>query len=161
MYFGDKIVLLYNINKNIFKLSKHSFKETVMDLAQPLMIVFTLAALVALGPKNFFNEAFYPLLYSLAFLWSRNINIMQVAFISKSSNNIFNYPTLIFVFGYIGFIINSLLYGDLYVSSYNFALGMLVAMAFFYTEFASSVIFQMRKALKIHLFDLNYLKVES
>lgn len=154
-------MLLYNINKNIFKLSKHSFEETVIDLAQPLMIVSTLVALVVLGPNNFFNQAFYPLLYSLAFLWSRNINIMQVAFISKSSNNIFNYPTLLFVSGYIGFIINAMLYGDSLITSYNFAMGMLCVMFLFYVEFVLSVISQMKRVLKINLFDLNYLKVES
>lgn len=132
-----------------------------MDLCQPIMIVLTLGALVVFGPNNFFNEAFYPLLYSLAFIWSRNINIMQVAFISKSSNNIFNIPTLIFVLGYLGFIVNAHLYGDRYVTSYQFALGMLFVMLMFYVEFVASVIGQMRKVLKIHLFDLQYLKVGS
>lgn len=132
-----------------------------MDLAQPFMIIGTLGALFLFGPHNFFNEAFYPLVYSVAFIWSRNINIMQVAFISKSSNNIFNYPTLIFVFGYIAFIINSHLYGDLYISSFNFAMGMLLLVFGFYVEFVASVISQMRRVLKINLFDLNYLKVES
>ena len=128
-----------------------------MDLVQPLSIVATLLLLVAAGPHNFYDEAFYPLLYSMAFLWSRNINVMQVAFISKSKNNIFNNPTLIFVAGYIGFI----LYGSQFVSSYNFALGMLVIQLAFYSEFVISVILQMKRVLKINLFNLDYLKVET
>ena len=150
-------MLQYNINKDIFKLSKHSFTETVMDLVQPLLIVATLLLLVAAGPNNFYDEAFYPLLYSIAFLWSRNINTMQVAFISKGKNNIFNIPTIIFVAGYLGFVI----YGSQFVSSYDFALGMLVIQVTFYLEFVISVILQMKRVLKINLFNLDYLKVET
>lgn len=152
---------MYNINKNIFKLSKHSFKKTVIDLVQPIIILCTLVVLLVFGPNGFFYDAFYPLLYSIGFLWSRNINIMQVAFITKANNNVFNIPTMIFMFGYLGFAANSFFCENLMVSSYKFALGMLLAQMLFYVEFAISVILQMKHILKINLFNLDYLKASS
>jgi hypothetical protein len=86
---------------------------------------------------------------------------MQVAFLSKSKNNVFNTPTILFVLGCISFIIYSSIYGNEQITSYKFALGMLITMTCFYVEFVISVISQMRSVLKIHLFDLNYARIQS
>jgi hypothetical protein len=58
--------------------------------------------------------------------------MMQVAFLSKGSNTVFNTPTVIFVMGIIGFIANFYMNDSSLLTNYEFALGMLFIQLLFY-----------------------------
>lgn len=47
-------------------------------------------------------------MYTIGFLWSRNIIIMQLNYITKSRLNIWNWPFLVYVIGHLGLCLYSI-----------------------------------------------------
>lgn len=144
------IAVLYSFTDNTLKHSKHTRAETLSHIIQPIVVLLAVTVVALFGPTNYIQNNLYSLMYSVGFLWSRNIIIMQLSYISKKSIDIFNYPLFIFVVAHIVMPFLGLSYGQQGI----FAMAMVGLQTFFWFEFVISVIQQMSDILNIKVFSI-------
>lgn len=57
--------------------------DIIMKLLLPLILVATLSIWKFMISENIFVDHFYPIVYLLTFMWSRNMMLMQVCYVTK------------------------------------------------------------------------------
>lgn len=121
-----------------------------------MLVLTTLACVWFFAPEGYLEHNFYALMYTIGFLWSRNIIIMQLNYITKSRLNIWNWPFLIYVTGHIGLCLYNVVAGNKCSAEelHHFALAMALLQVGFWLEFVVSVIFQLKRVLGIDVFSI-------
>lgn len=141
--------------RNTITLTHNSKNETLVHALQPLLVLGTLASVWLFAPDGYLEHNFYPLIYTIGFLWSRNIIIMQLNYITKSRLNIWNWPFLIYMGGHLGLILLSAWNGSYSAAELHFfAVGMALLQVGFWLEFVLSVLLQMKRILNIEIFSI-------
>lgn len=129
--------------------SKAIIPSNSITFAIFLPISFAVAILTLyFSSKCPFDEAFWPIFYSLLFSWSRNMIEMQLYYVTKQKYNPFNLGTLGFVLPSLAFLLS-----NSPANAYFWGVAGLSAFIFF--EFVISVIRQSCKILNIRAFSIS------
>lgn len=99
-------VILSNFARNTLSQTKNTKNETIIHAIQPLLVLGTLAYVYFCGPVDYLDYNFYPLMYTIGFLWSRNIILMQLNYVTKGYLNIWNYPFLLYIIGHVTMVLS-------------------------------------------------------
>ena len=150
------MLIIVAFARNTITLSHNSKNETLAHALQPLLVLGTLAAVWCFAPDGYLEHNFYPLMYTIGFLWSRNIIIMQLNYITKSRLNIWNWPFLLYVCCHLALCLHSVVTRSSYTAAelHKFALLMALMQVGFWLEFVVSVILQLKKILGIEVFSI-------
>jgi hypothetical protein len=132
---------------------KDNYRKAVIPAAEVSYALFLPATFAATILVLYFSsdcpfeEAVWPIFYSLMFSWSRNMIHIQLFYVTKQRFNPFNLGTL-------GFVLPSLAYlvTDLPPNAYFWGVAALSAFIFF--EFVVSVAKQSASILKIQVFSI-------
>jgi hypothetical protein len=138
--------------RNTLALSRHTKNETLIHALQPLLVIGTLLMIYLFAPDGYLEHNFFPLIYTIGFLWSRNIITMQLNYVTKSKLSIWNYPFLIYLLGHLALCIYSANSDVTAAELHIFALSMAIIQVLFWIEFVVSVILQMKHVLGIDVF---------
>lgn len=119
-----------------------------------MLVLGILSLVYFFAPDGYLDHNFFPLIYTIGFLWSRNIILMQLNYVTKGNLNIWNYPFLVYILGHIGMLVHSNMVDCSPESLHAFAIGMCLLQVGFWTEFVLSVMLQMKNILKIQIFSI-------
>jgi hypothetical protein len=118
--------------RNTIALSRNSKNETLTHALQPLLVFGTLAMVYIFAPDGYLEHNFFPLIYTIGFLWSRNIIIMQLNYVTKSKLTIWNYPFLIYLLGHLALCTYAVKADVTAAELHTFALAMAALQVFFW-----------------------------
>lgn len=121
----------------------------------PLLYIYTGLILIGLYlvQNDIFTTAYFPIIYTLMFLWARNMILIQLYFITKQKYKVLNRGTNLFIFfGLVYIIFHS--YLPCSAETYFWILCVLQGILFF--EFAVAMCQEGAEILDIYIFAIKH-----
>ena len=122
-------------------------------LLLPLTTTMAFLAIYFLGPERIYDKIYMYLVYSLLFMWSRNMILIQVCSVAKQEYHVFNRGTNWFLLSTFGFVLISRFYNFSPEKYFTYAF---VFQFFLFAEFIYSSFNQVADILKIKIFKIPY-----